>query len=69
MTNIVTDIKNNWVLVMVVVGLIVTWTTNNLRLSIVEAKQVEIETISQKLEMLNTNVYLLCISSGIKCKE
>lgn len=69
--NFLKDVKENWMLILFIGSLIVSWTTFNNRLGAVEVKAQNsadsIESYSQQINTLNANVFIICSSLKLNC--
>lgn len=69
MNKLLKQIKDNWLLLTCIVSLILWYSDTNNRLTTVEAKQKDQSSLLSKIDILNTNVFLLCITNNVKCKD
>ena len=68
---LLSDIKQNWILILFVGSLIIGWTTFNSRLGVAEAQISEnigiIADYARQLNTLNANVFIICSSLKLTC--
>ena len=59
MEHLAKQLRDNWVILVAIVGLIATWTTFNNRLANAELKIIDLETIADNINNINTRIAVI----------